>query len=479
MNFDDETITSLNRTSIHQHDNRFTKRMDGSAPLMVDVDGNETTRRNQASPFSFCCPCLFLCIDGPLLCCDWSACEFWKIVPAFFASNAFSCSITILTVCHLVHRHVDMESNTTTASDQSHNSQTTNDSLLSLGFWSYAITANVNTDNSSTIFNHESPDIPIDSCQSYEITDPITSIIFSDIYFHIARGLAVGTMCLGFGTMAALWIGMLRDSTRRHRGVSLRPNSCHWSRGVALTLWVCAALQMTSFWLLQHGSILCKHMDCHWGRGSSIVVAASIQYILTGILMCWWPRNYDTYSHGTIANDETQDVDYDHPEEVAEIDEGGWGSLWNDLSSEQVELIELSDNSTMLPHHETTVFPKSNPIRRSDPSPVSSSSLWMVDLESECQVPPSTTIVNQTPTIPKYPLSKATISSQQLSYSSKLSSRRIPSESSSLELGTRNNLRDILNHDPIISTSDRNRPNASGARQSSAGKIMRMKSPSS
>jgi hypothetical protein len=457
-----------NNHNNHQHDRRL---RDVSAPLIIDDNSDEETRSitKNASPFSFCCPCLFLCIDGAL-CCDWSTCEFWKVVPAFFASNAFSCSITILTVCHLIHHPFDSNM----LNNHSNNSHNTNDAILSLGLWSYAVTTSssnshtdfINNNNNSATFNHKNPDIPMESCHSYEITDPITSLVFSDINFHLSRGLAVGTVCLGFGTMAALWIGMLQDSIRhgrgRHRGVTLRPNCCHWSRGVALALWVCAGLQVASFWLLQHDSVLCGHMDCPWGKGSSIVMAATLQYLLTGILMCWWPQSFDTYTHTSLANNEgDEDQDYDHPAEVAEIDDRGWGNLWNDLSSEQVELIQLSDNQpTIAPQPEKTVLSKSNTSNRIDPSPVSSSSsLWMADLESECHVISSTDIINPKPNIPKYARPKSTLPSQQ-------SSRKILSESKPLELGTRNNLRDILNQDPSIPPSVPIRPKTPRSQQS-------------
>ena len=238
-------------------------------------------------------------------------CDFCKVLPTFLVSNAFSCSITVLTTCRIVHR-------TSTAIDDQ------------FGPWSYSDSKG--------------------ECQSYDFKSPTSISSLHDQLFRSARGLAIAGACLGFFAMAGLWMGTLRDHVGRKTS---RRKRSRWKVCVACGLLLCSIMEGMTLLLLLHSDACHSNnnstttatentskVTCHLGDGAWWVLAATLQYLLTGFLVLGWRNASKNFTHSSLAADESEEDEHAYPAEVADAD-ALWDGFWKGLGSEEVELINM------------------------------------------------------------------------------------------------------------------------------------------
>ena len=241
-------------------------------------------------------------------------CDFWKVLPTFLVSNAFSCSITVLTTCRVVHRERDDQDANTSIDDQ-------------FGLWSYKDSQG--------------------ECQAYDLECPTSILSLNDQLFRSSRGLAIVAACLGFFTMAGLWMGALRDHVAPKASSLRTRRRARWKICVGSALILCSMIQGMALLILRsdacHSTTTntsSRRTTCRLGDGGWWVVAATLQYLVTGFLVLGWPCAFKNYTHATLAADESEADQHAYPAEVA--DDGAlWGGFWKGLGSEEVELIDM------------------------------------------------------------------------------------------------------------------------------------------
>ena len=236
-------------------------------------------------------------------------CDIWKILPTFLVSNAFSLSITVLTGCSLAY----LEHSSTTDDDYS-------PSIL-FGLWSF--TDPDDDDTTTLMWNRQ--------CRPYDFYSSSSSSSSSSIFeldtkFRTARAFGALGVCIGFLTMAALWMGVIRDFE----------STTNWRRWVGGSLLLCCFCEAMTILILQ--SEVCIKHHCQLGRGGNWVVAACVLYFSAGVLLLKWPRAVRDYTHSSLAADESEEHNHVYPAEVAAEDDV-WSGFWRGLGTEEVEMV--------------------------------------------------------------------------------------------------------------------------------------------
>ena len=222
-------------------------------------------------------------------------CDPWKIVPTLVVSNAFSCSLTVLTLYTLAELQVENEPDP-----------------ISFGLWSYS---DPDRTEDGTLFIPSAMDYSR-TCRQYTDTEGGRGPqhIFLDTKFHTARACGVLAVCFGFLTMAAMWMGVIRD----------HESTTNWRRWVGVCLFICCFLEGMTLMVLKSG--VCDsqrqgiYRDCLRGEGSITVIISCGLWFLGGIMLVKWPRA-DEYEHSTLAADESDEAKHPAPETV-------WDSGW-------------------------------------------------------------------------------------------------------------------------------------------------------
>jgi hypothetical protein len=242
-------------------------------------------------------------------------CDIWKVLPTLLVSNAFSISITVLTTCSFVKLTMSYETDP-----------------ISFGLWSYTDPDRL---PNGTIFNPHIPtQLPNQECHPYDFTlhhhsdAPEDNMgVTLDSKFRTARAFGVLTACIGFLTMAALWLGVVRDYD----------STTNWRRWVGGSLLLCCFLQGMTLVVLKSG--VCAFGDCHLGGGATWVIFACALWFSSGALLLKWPRAKE-YTHSTLAGDEGDDGEYEYPAQVGDDDVSVLSGLWKSMGSEQIEMVK-------------------------------------------------------------------------------------------------------------------------------------------
>lgn len=366
-----------------EHDAVF--RDDGFLPnLELDIITIDSTQHQKRPEYHYC---IQVCWHWIITCLCQSKWDLGKLIPTFLVSNAFSCSITVLTGCNLIIRQDIINNSQTTPSTTTNQGSRSSSSALTFGLWSY--TANVsttitapshpqqyldfitNTTTTATIATTTTTMPPMgtveyhEECQSYNFYSP-HAIVVLDAEFRTARAFGIIAACIGFLTMAALWIGIVRDAEFTTTTTSRTVSRCSfWRRWVGCGLLVCCFLEGMTLIVLQSGACHNNNKNnsdtnnsassqCRLGSGSNWVIVACVQYFVTGILFLQWTssraratsnNNKARYTHASLAVDEDDEDTHSYPAEVPEDHEYNnatnnvWSGFWNGLGSEEVELV--------------------------------------------------------------------------------------------------------------------------------------------
>jgi len=241
-------------------------------------------------------------------------CDVWKVLPTLLVSNAFSLSITVLTTCSLA-------------------SVSTTDEVdpISFGLWSYTDPDRL---ANGTIFNPIQSQLPSQACHPYDFTlrhqGQVDNLgLTLDSKFRTARAFGVLTVCIGFLSMSALWMGVVRDYD----------STTNWRRWVGGSLLLCCFFQGMTLIVLQSEVCDFGGGDCDLATGANWVIASCVLWFCSGLLLVKWPRAKE-YTHSSLAADESEEGNHEYPAEVAGEDDGVWSGFLKSLGSEEVEMIE-------------------------------------------------------------------------------------------------------------------------------------------
>jgi hypothetical protein len=149
--------------------------------------------------------------------------------------------------------------------------------------------------------------------------------IVMDAPFRTARVFGVLSVCVGFLTMAALWIGVLRDYD----------STTPWRRWVGGSLLLCGfGESMTLLVLTSH---VCQ-TGCSLGTGYAWVVAGTVLWFASGVVLVKWPRA--EYRHFSLSMEEDPQQQRNYPERVVDDDDALSG-MWRSFSDETT-LVEMT-----------------------------------------------------------------------------------------------------------------------------------------
>lgn len=248
-----------------------------------------------------------------------SKCDLWRIIPTTMVSSAFSFSITALTSCSLA---------TLTIIDEK--------DPISFGLWSYTDPDRL---NNGTMFI---PKELTSECRAYDVSTssgtglPGSGLILDD-NFRTAKAFGVLAVCIGFLTMASLWMGVLRDYE----------STTNWRRWVGGSLLMCCFFEGMTLFVLESG--VCDadpqklQRNCRVSSGANWVIASCVLWFASGVVLLKWPRAKE-YAHSSLAADESDEHNHEYPAEFAGDYDGMWGGLMKSLGSEEVEMKPYRDN---------------------------------------------------------------------------------------------------------------------------------------
>jgi len=251
----------------------------------------------------------------------------WKIIPSVLVSNAFSCSLIVLTLCTLAEVSTEGEPDP-----------------ISFGLWSYS-------DPDVDIYGNIYIPAPMDKIRTCQYT-PVGHIsgppqVFLDSHFRIARACGVLAVCIGFLAMSMLWLGVVRDHA----------STTNWRRWVGSFLVICCFLEAMTLWILMSGvcdSVVSgKYTNCRIAHGGYTVLAACVLWFTSGVVLLKWPRRIEQ-GHLTLAGDERDEAKNQYPEII-----GFWQYFIHSLDNEQqIELptVKFADTrSTIMPHQSSSL----------------------------------------------------------------------------------------------------------------------------
>ena len=296
----------MQETDLHRLSTAKAYRDDSDGPDL-DLDLN-VVREAQARYRESCCERFRRCILGL---------DPWKLIPSILVSNAFSCSVTVLTLCTLAEVTTEGEPDP-----------------ISFGLWSYS-DPDIDADGN---INIPSPLDRIRTCQYTPLGDASgPPQVFLDPNFRIARACGVLAVCLGFLTMAMLWLGAVRDNN----------STSNWRRWVGCSLVICCLFQGMTLWVLEsgvcHSVVQGKYTNCEMAHGGRTVMVACVLWFTSGVLLLKWPRK-EEYRHSTLAGDENDESKNIYPEIV-----GFWQHLIQTLDDEQqIEVVTVGNSKPVV-----------------------------------------------------------------------------------------------------------------------------------
>jgi hypothetical protein len=236
----------------------------------------------------------------------------WKLIPSIIVSNAFSCSLTVLTLCTLAEVSTEGEPDP-----------------ISFGLWSFS-------DPDIDEYGNLHIPTPLDyirTCQYTPIGDKSgPPQVFLDPNFRTARACGVLAVSIGFLTMSMMWLGVIRDYE----------STTNWRLWVGISLVVCGVLEGMTLWILKSGVcdsvILGKYSNCKIAHGGHTVIIACTLWFAAGVLLIKWPRkNESNQRHSTLAGDEADEAKNVYPEII-----GFWQHIIRNLDDEQqIELEKM------------------------------------------------------------------------------------------------------------------------------------------
>ena len=306
-------------------------------------------------------------------------------------------------------------------------------------------------------------------CQSYDLKSPTSILSLDDQLFRTSRGLAIVAACLGFFTMAGLWMGALRDHVAPSKALRMRTRA-RWKICVGGGLLLCSMIQGMALFILHSNA--CVHstqvhtsrVACRLGDGGWWVVAATAQYLVTGFLVLGWPCASKSYSHASLAPDESEEEQHAYPAEVAD-DDALWDGFWKGLGSEEVELTDMP-TAPYSDHVDPVTDPAGTASRPSPPPAAPSLRDLLLGFDSELvSFEPMNldhhTVATKPPFVeippPPRVVLPPNVSLERLRQQSKIAPRVVTSvnvgeegdvitrSTQEVELGSRDNLKSILN----------------------------------